>query len=117
MSVYATQCPLVKRGNQLVPKFDLSPDTRIGRELRDRYGELIWVLEPNAAPWGRGVMETLRQSMAGFNVERDYLLCLGNPVLMAMMAVYAARDWPASDSQLRFLQWSNGQYLPITVPL
>jgi hypothetical protein len=113
MSVYATQCPLRKQGNTLVPKFDLSPTSHAGRELRQNYGELIWVLQPNAAPWSPGIFDLMRTGLKGFKGDRDYLLCLGNPVLMSMMSVLAAE---LSD-ELRFLQWSNGEYMPLTVQL
>jgi hypothetical protein len=112
MSVYATQCPMTKRGNVLVPKFDLGIDDPMGRELRHNYGELVWVLEPNWAPWSPGVFDKMKERMKDFK-ESDYLLLLGNPVLMSMMAVFAGDQV----EMLRFLQWSNGGYVPITVEL
>jgi hypothetical protein len=111
-NVYATQCPMRKLGNELVPKFDLSPLSLAGSELRRDYGNLIWLLEPSAAPWSRGVFEKLRDGLKSYT-EHDYLLCLGNPVLMSMMAVFAGEH----SNTIRFLQWSNGQYMPLTVQL
>jgi hypothetical protein len=113
MSVFATQCPLMKRDNRLVPKFDLSPTSRAGRDLRADYGELVWLLEPNAAPWSPGVFDQMRVGLAAFKPDKDYLLCLGNPVLMSMMSVLAAEF----ADELRFLQWSNGEYIALTVQL
>jgi hypothetical protein len=110
-NVYAPQCPMTKKGNQLVPKFDLSPTSHAGFSLRRDYGNLIWLLEPNAAPWSRGVFEKMRDGLKNFDGEKDYLLCTGNPVLMSMMAVFAGEY----NTTLRFLQWGNGEYTPITV--
>jgi hypothetical protein len=113
MKVYATQCPFTKVGNQLVPKFKLGPQDIMGAALRQKYGDLIWVLEPNAAPWTPGVFDTMKSRLKDYDGSEDHLLLLGNPVLMSMMAVYAA---DVSD-KVRFLQWSNGDYLPLEVEL
>lgn len=113
MSVFATQCPMIKKGNQLVPKFELGPTSLAGAELRQNYGELIWLLEPNAAPWSPGIFDRMREGLKSFKGDRDYLLCLGNPVLLSMMSVLAAEF----ADELRFLQWSNGEYMPLTVQL
>jgi len=136
MSVYATQCPIAKRGNALVPRFPVDgrgqpredaaeywntwmglhtlgrcPDDAL--ELRRKYGHLIWVLEPNAAPWTPGVYDLMRDKLKDYNGETDHLLLLGNPILMSMMSVIASEF----TDQLQFLQWSNGGYLPLKVEL
>ena len=112
-NVFATQCPLHKKGNQLLPKFDLSSTSQVGRSLRRDYGNLIWLLEPTAAPWSRGVFEKMRAGLVNFDGDRDFLLCIGNPVLMSMMAVFAGEY----SNSLKFLQWSNGEYMPLIVTL
>lgn len=104
---------MMKQGHELVPKFRLGPTDLMGSELRRKYGDLIWVLEPNAAPWTPGVYDTMRDRLAEYNGERDHLLLLGNPILMSMMAVIASEV----TDQLQFLQWSNGGYLPLQVVL
>lgn len=113
MKVFATQCPLMKQGNELVPKFRLGPEDWMGVELRRRYGQLIWVLEPNVAPWTPGVMDLLREGLREYNGDTDHLLLLGNPVLMSMMTLYAGEH----NNRVRFLQWSNGSYMPLQVEL
>lgn len=113
MKVFATQCPLMKQGNDLVPKFRLGPTDDMGIQLRRNYGELIWVLGPTAAPWTPGVFDSMRSAMLGYDGKRDHLLLLGNPVLMSMMSVLAAEH----SDELQFLQWSNGQYLSLKVQL
>lgn len=112
MTVYATQCPLMRVGQSLVPKFKLGLEDPAGRELRASYGPLIWVLEPNAAPWTPGVMDKLREGLSGMK-EQDHLLLLGNPVLMSMMAVIAGDKYEV----LNFLQWSNGGYRAVSMQL
>ncbi len=117
MTVYATQCPMtrISAGNgsfTLVPKFRLGPDDPMGIALRERYGELVWLLEPNNAPWTPGVMDRLRLGLEDYK-QGDHLLLLGNPILMSMMAVFAGDH----SDRLSFLQWSNGDYVPFTVDL
>lgn len=117
MTVYATQCPMIRipgqNGSfQLEPKFKLGPDDPQGRALREQYGELVWLLEPNNAPWTPGVMDRLRLGLENYTKE-DHLLLLGNPILMSMMAVFAGE---VCDT-LRFLQWSNGGYVSFGVDL
>jgi hypothetical protein len=121
--IYATQMPHIMGNRGLEPKHpDLADPTSILRVNMERqYGSLIWVLAPNEAPWSPGVMEKLRDGVKGFSHE-DYLLCLGNPILLSMMAVFAAEvvcsDPKSPRYQLRYLQWSRYDgYKPLTVEL
>jgi hypothetical protein len=136
MKVYATQCPFAKRGNLLVPRFPLNARGYLREDaveywntwqglqtlgcipndaldLRRKYGQLIWVLEPNVAPWTPGVMDLLREGLREYNGDTDHLLLLGNPVLMSMMTLYAGEH----NNTVRFLQWSNGSYMSLQVEL
>lgn len=129
MSVYATQMHLTRTKDGLRPKFaTLLPEHPVHQELVRKYGPLIWLLGSDDGPWTPGVMDKLRNGLKDFDGSKDYLLCLGNPVLMSMMSVLAA-DYA---DQLRFLQWrqfyrdedgarqryeSEGEYQPLTFEL
>lgn len=112
--VYATQLPygLNRETGELEPKVKLGPGDPLGRAVRERYGDIVWVCQPNDAPWKAGVIDTMRRVMEDYQ-EGDWLLLLGNPVLMSMMALYAGDHV----THLRFLQWSNGDYKPIVVEI
>lgn len=112
--VYATQLPhgLNRETGQIEPKYKLGPDDPMGRALRERYGELVWVCDPNDAPWKPGVIDKMRHVMDDYE-EGDWLLLLGNPILMSMMALYAGDHV----THLHFLQWSNGDYKPVTLEI
>jgi hypothetical protein len=113
--VFATQLPHQRiavpgGGFTLEPKFKLGEMDPMGRALRERYGAITWLLDPNNAPWTPGVMDRLRLGLRDF-CAKDHLLQLGNPILMSMMAVFAADH----TDTLNFLQWSNGDYVSLQV--
>ena len=132
MSVYATQCPFTKRGSEMVPRYPIDRSGQPRKDaadfwltwrgqgtvvdalaLRQRYGNLIWTASPTAAPWSPGIYDSMRELLQAYDGERDYLLLIGNPILMSMMSVLAGEY----TDQLQFLQWSNGDYIPIKVQL
>lgn len=129
MTVYATQMHLTMGKEGLRPKFpSLLPGHAVHAELTERYGELVWLLDAEDSPWTAGVIDKLREGLIRFDPANDYLLCLGNPVLLSLMTVVASED---SDS-LRFLQWRSfyrniegnreryereGEYKPLHVTL
>jgi hypothetical protein len=115
MTVFATQMPYRKEGNALVPRFEnLVEGHPVYEKLVSTYGPLKFVLGPTDAPWTRGVFDLIEIAMRTYDGDGgDHLLCLGNPILLAQMAVSAAEH---SDT-LRYLQWSNGEYLPVNVRL
>lgn len=87
----------------LVPKFDLSS--------AEKYGELVYVLSPTAAPWAAdSIMSDIREKLKDFQTT-DYLLLIGNPVLIGLVSAVAA-DMAGS---VQFLQWSGRQqsYIPV----
>lgn len=107
--VYAVQEPHWRdraTGNW-VPKFDLSPCKE--------FGELRFLLPPHAGhEEAQAVMRTLYNALEGYT-EDDYILLIGNPVLIALTAIAAA---DAAD-RVKYLQWSGRArcYVPIIVDL
>jgi len=92
---------------ELVPKFDLKP--------AEQYGELVFLLSPTANPWNAARMiAELRTKLATFTAE-DYLLLIGNPVLMGLTVALAAER----TGRLQLLQWSgkDGKYIRIECAL
>jgi hypothetical protein len=106
--VVQRQHKLVQATNELVPKFDLTP--------AEKYGELIFLLSPTARPYNpQPVIDDLRRSLAGYTSD-DYLLLIGNPVLIGLAMSVAARS---GDGRVKLLQWSGKkqEYIPIEVDL
>ena len=94
-TVYVVQNPHCRQGERLVPKFNLAP--------AERYGPLKFLLSPNAAPWRtEDVMAELRAKLSGFTSE-DYLLLIGNPVLIGLATAVAAD----AAGRVQFLQWNG----------
>jgi len=113
--IYATQMPHIMGNNGLEPKHPelADPGSMLRVRMERQFGSLIWVLQPNEAPWSPGVMDKLREALHGY-ADEDYLLCLGNPILLAMVAVFASER----SDKLRFLQWNRYDgYKPLTVEL
>ena len=91
---------------ELVPKFDLSP--------AQEYGTLEYLLSPTASPFRpEALLPELHEKLSQFT-EEDYLLLVGNPVLIGL-AVCLAADYAGGSVNL--LQWSGkaGKYLPVVV--
>jgi hypothetical protein len=89
----------------LVPKFDVAP--------AERFGEIVWLLPPSAAPWGTTVVAELRDKLVDYDGDRDFLVLIGNPCLIGMTVALAAA---AGGGKLQFLQWSGkggSHYVPI----
>ena len=93
--VFVTQVPSLRVPGGWKPKFDLSP--------AERYGRLITLMpEGNAEPdTAQSAAEELCAALADFG-PRDYLLPLGDPVLIAAAAAAAAK---ASGGLIRILRW------------
>lgn len=91
-----------------VPKFDLAK--------AQQYGELVCLLSPTAAPFHPGpVVEELRSKLEWYE-EGDYLLLVGNPVLIGCAVAIASQ---ATKGRVRLLQWSgtDQRYIPVEVNL
>jgi hypothetical protein len=107
--VYVVQSPTCRNSDgQLRPCFDFSP--------AERFGHLSFLLSPSAAPFhNEGIVQELTERLAFFS-DRDYLLLVGNPVLMSTCFAVAAK---ASGGKVKCLQWSgvDRNYVPIIVDL
>lgn len=115
MSVYIPQFPHHKVGSRIVPRFPtLIPGHSVHDKLVREYGELKFLLGPTDAPWTPGVFDKLKAGLRHFDERNDWLLMMGNPVLMCQTAVEAG---DRAETVLRYLQWGNGAYTPIQVTL
>lgn len=83
-------------------------------EPAHRYGEVVVMLPPNAnrlhtAP----LIAAMREQMADFN-DRDCLIAVGDPTLIAAAALIAARK---TGGVVRMLKWDRmaGDYLLVEV--
>jgi hypothetical protein len=91
---------------KFVPKFDLSP--------AEEFGELVFLLSPTAAPFRPDpIIQELRTKLAVITPE-DYILCVGNPLLIQWAGAIAA-DFLGG--RLRSLQWSgkDQRYIAVEV--
>jgi hypothetical protein len=87
----------------LEPKFDFSPAMQ--------FGELVELLPSTASPFDLPpVITRLHHHLLGFS-SKDYLLCVGSPVLIGL-AVAIAADY--NNGHVAMLQWSGAQraYFP-----
>ena len=83
------------QSGEFVEKFDLSP--------AKQYGELVYLLSPTCAAWKpEKPMKELQEGLKDFT-ENDYILLIGNPVLLGLASIFAA---DRVDS-INFLQWSG----------
>jgi len=92
-----------KENEILAPRFDLTP--------AEEYGTLKFLLSPSAAPFHtEEIVLELKTGLENIKPE-DYLLLVGNPVLIGITTAIAA-DIIGS---VQFLQWSgkDKKYLPI----
>lgn len=90
---------------ELVPKFDYRP--------AEEYGEVEFLLSPNAGPFqSRSVLNELHKKLCNFS-EEDFLLLIGNPVLIGLATAVAA-DY--SDGNINFLQWSGKDRRYVKIP-
>lgn len=107
--VFVVQQSLTKnRQDQLVARFDLTP--------AKKYGELIDLLGPSAKPFNaEPVVGELSDKLKDFN-DRDYLLCVGNPILIGWATAIAANY---NGGFVKMLQWSGTEsgYIPVEVQL
>lgn len=90
----------------LVPKFDLTP--------AQEYGELRYLFSPTAGPFNAtNMLPELHEKLRDYTPE-DFLLLIGNPVLIGMAVAVAAGYSP---TRVQLLQWSSSArgYLPIVV--
>lgn len=91
----------------LVPKYDMSSAAR--------FGELVYLLTPNAKPHDPSVTVELNEKLLGFTDE-DFLLLVGNPALIGFAVAIAADN---NDGRVKVLQWDgkNREYVGISADL
>lgn len=78
----------------------------------EQYGELIYLLSPTAAPWKpEGIITELWDKLEDFS-DDDYLLMVGNPVLIGLATAVAC---DVNKGRVRFLQWHgrSQSYTPV----
>lgn len=99
--VFAVQQPkrLNPRTGTLEDHVDLSP--------AEEHGEVTVLLPPGAGPFKDldNVVEDLRVGLEDFG-PTDYLLLVGNPVLIGLATALAADQ---TEGNLQFLQWSGAR--------
>jgi len=110
MTVYVVQNQhsLDKELNELVPRFDLTP--------AEKFGELEFVLGPTANPFApENIVPEMREKLASFT-ESDYLLLIGNPVLIGWAVAIASE---MAEGRVSCLQWSGKrrEYIAICADL
>ena len=82
----------------------------------DKWGKIKFILSPSANPFKPElVIGDIHECLSGFN-DNDYLLLIGNPVLIGMATAIAANN---SGGLVNFLQWSgrHNTYTEITARL
>lgn len=81
---------------QFEPKFDLSS--------AEEFGELIPLLNPTASPFRPDApIRDMKEKLAGYS-DDDYLLLIGNPMLIGFAVAIAADQ---NQGSVRLLQWSG----------
>ena len=91
-----------------VPKFSL--------EEAKEYGELSYLLGPTASPFRpEPIIEEMQRKLWSFS-DDDYLLLVGNPILIGCAVAIAAEH---NEGKAALLQWSgtDRRYIPVNVNL
>lgn len=102
----------------LIPQFptrmgDNGPERmRVDLTDAERYGRVMELLEPSAKPFDPGSIEQMDQAIMDSR-EDDWLLCIGNPTLIAV----AAGAFASIHGRLNVLQWQSrkGHYEAIQI--
>lgn len=109
MTVYAVQCPLSRdEKGQTIDRYDLLP--------AKEFGEVVRLLSPDARPFNpKPIIKELYEKLETFSDE-DYLICIGNPILLSM-AFSIACD--INDGKVTLLQWHGYRqtYIPVVVDM
>jgi len=86
----------------LMPKHDVSAARQFGRELINLYPSDQPILMDDA----EHVVDHFRKVLDDFD-DKDFLLLIGNPVLIGYAVALAAA---ANDGQVQMLVWQNNAY-------
>lgn len=92
----------------LVPLYDLSPALAFG-ELVDIFGLGSVELGPQA------LARHLKSKLAGFTAD-DYLLCIGDPVVIASASAIAARQAGGRITLLKYERRLR-EYFPVSIDI
>lgn len=106
MSVYCVQLQhrFDAQSERLVPKYDVSPAAD--------YGDVQYLLSPTAAPFRpEGVIPELHEKLKDFD-DQDFLLLIGNPVLIGLAVAIAASY---NNGDVNMLQWSGREQRYISI--
>jgi hypothetical protein len=106
MTVYIVQDQHhVDKNAQLTSKFDFSST--------QQYGEIRFILKPNSSPFNLlPAIRKMHSILCNFT-EDDYLLLIGNPILLGLSVAIAA-DY--NGGNVKLLQWSGAKqhYIAVT---
>jgi hypothetical protein len=89
---------------ELVNEFDLSP--------AGKFGQMITILPTGRPDMGiEAIKQAMRRALSDFS-DKDYLLLIGDPLVMATASITAAN---ANAGRVRFLRWDKWAkaYTPI----
>lgn len=107
--VFVTQYPMRRDGqNNLVPVHDITPAAQYGAlDILLPGGPVVLSTEH--------LVRTLKQKLADFT-DDDYLLCMGDPAVIAVAASIASAK---NGGRYRLLIWDrrSSTYLPVEVDL
>jgi len=82
---------------ELVPRFP-------SINKAEKWGKLHYLLSPSANPFkSEGIITDLQKSLGNFSDE-DYLVLIGNPILIGITSAIAAYH---NEGNVNFLQWSG----------
>jgi len=96
--------------------FVVQEDTNKNLSPALHYGEVKILLPPGQVVFSPGPsIARLRKALKNFS-DDDYLLCVGDPVAIAMASMVAAEN---NVGKVKFLKWDRQEkkYLPIAVNL
>jgi hypothetical protein len=100
MTVYVVQESMRRDPNtrELVPVHDLTP-ARV-------FGDVVVLLSPSAMPFGQcsGIVSELHDKLSKYDAERDWILPMGNPVLIGW-AMAVATEY--GEGRVRALVWNS----------
>lgn len=102
--VIQKQMTLHPTTGELTPKYDMTSALC--------YGEPVYLLSPTAGPFNsESIILELKEKLAAYNPEEDFLLLVGNPCLIGWACAVAAKR----GGGLNLLQWSSKfkKYVPI----
>lgn len=107
MTVYVVQDTkwIDPADGRMKSKFDFSP--------AEKFGNIEYLLDPSDSPFSlEDPLRQLKFKLVRYDPSRDYILTVGNPVLIGL-AIAIAADY--GDGDVSLLQWSGSKryYIPV----